>query len=959
MAPLLGKRVVPSRRLAASLAALTGILGFAACRDMASPHRLSPADHASFLLHPNGTVVVAPTAMQGWMFYDDQHDTTCTVATVCQMVGGPAGQPAGTGSAELATPVASDGKALVLADYAGTRFDSITDLHYSTYRQTADAGNNLAIALQFNVDYDLTDAVTSYMGRIVFEPYQGVGGNVPQSTWQTWDAKAGKWWGTKSSVTKAGVSVTNPCIHATPCTWAQLLSIFPNVGVHATLGAVVLKAGSGWAGFRGNVDKLTIGANGTTTTYDFEVSATAPPHLSVIMEPGVREANGLVDQSVAAGTVISYNFRALPGRTNVLVMLDSTLAPAQGTVTMDHDHTLIVGADSLVILTPDEQTIASDLRAVMTSADHVGAYQHFINTSYAYIRQVGSTDRMDAIEYAAIDLVADSAALDLTDAALGGHLFRIDSGGFAAAAKAPVRHLGGVWRATASGSMMLPDSLEPTNFIFVNGIYNYWWDASKTTGNIATIIRAQPLFADWSRFGVGLLYNRSILAGPMSAADKKRRCTASMLRRSQFLSFWKARTYYGNCLNDNATTEDVGEAIDELVSHIQTTGPSFPGDAAALADTFDLFRSQGWHTVVIAHSQGNLIMQQALVEFRAPNGYNFREAHDSTCVATVALAAPTSRDWQSPVDRVKGIVVRGDLVADNTVNSWPRITSTRTAEYLDDLGKSSESLNPFTRAYWAVKAGIVAFHLHLVNESYLTPLNVRGAVSDSILSSYRECAMGEVKPAFSGETVIPGGGRNLTPYTDLFNQNGATRSNQRATLSGRVLTWYSSDPTVATVSPTGDVRGVSPGVAQIWARSWADSGFFTYTVVPPPNPLTGHYVGTWIAVDGATTHVADLHLVQNGFSVSGTLQYESEGVTYSNSLISGTTGVDGLIVNVLAHAPEADAAGRLCIPGNVCTQLLTLGTTQAHKVLSGASVAGNNGTDPVIGRHWSLTRVTP
>jgi hypothetical protein len=69
----------------------------------------------------------------------------------------------------LATPLAGDGNALLLADYAGTRFDQITDLHYSTYRQSADAGNNLAVALQFNVDYDLTDASAGYQGRVVFE----------------------------------------------------------------------------------------------------------------------------------------------------------------------------------------------------------------------------------------------------------------------------------------------------------------------------------------------------------------------------------------------------------------------------------------------------------------------------------------------------------------------------------------------------------------------------------------------------------------------------------------------------------------------------------------------------------------------------------------------------------------------------------------------------------------------
>jgi hypothetical protein len=257
-----------SSAAAVVLAALT-----ASCaHDATAPAAAVAPRKASFLINPAGTVVVSPFNMHGWTFYDDQNDVACTDATVCRLVAGPGTPPAGVGSAELATPLSTDGKALVLVDYAGTRLDAFTTLSYSTYRQTVDAGNNLAIALQFNVDYDLNDAATGYMGRIVFEPYQGIGGNVSQNTWQTWNALSGKWWGSRTTVTSGDASVTNPCVQATPCTLGQLIAVFPNIGVHATLGAVVLKAGSNWAGFRGNVDKLTIGVSSVNTTFDFEAT---------------------------------------------------------------------------------------------------------------------------------------------------------------------------------------------------------------------------------------------------------------------------------------------------------------------------------------------------------------------------------------------------------------------------------------------------------------------------------------------------------------------------------------------------------------------------------------------------------------------------------------------------------------------------------------------------------------
>ena len=274
-----------------SLSALgIALIGFA-CRDIIAPHEteIPPAARS---LSP-GTVVVSPGDMHGWSFINDQTDAACTDSSACRFVGGPAPVPAGTGSAELATALSTDGVALAVQLYRGTRLDAITELQYSTYRQTDDAGNNLAVALQLNADFDLTDQTVGYQGRLVFEPYQGNGGGVPQNMWQTWDAKAGKWWGTKSSVPVNGVLTTNPCVQATPCTWAQLLTAFPNAGVHATYGAIFLKAGSGWQSFRGNVDNLRIGVNGSTTVFDFELQS----RQVVPMSPPDSEPSDLRDST--------------------------------------------------------------------------------------------------------------------------------------------------------------------------------------------------------------------------------------------------------------------------------------------------------------------------------------------------------------------------------------------------------------------------------------------------------------------------------------------------------------------------------------------------------------------------------------------------------------------------------------------------------------------------------------
>ena len=188
------------------------------------------------------------------------------------------------GAPRLATALTSDRSLLANDDpaYGGLRFDAITNLQYSTYRSSVDSGNNLAIALQFDVDYDVTDSTTSFQGRLVFEPYWTFPGGVHQNTWQTWNPLAGKWWGSSASPKVGNATVAQLCPQSSPCTWAQVLADYPNAGtLPAPNAGFLFKAGSSWPGFVGNVDDFTIGVNGNDTTYDLEpVTCTTDCYVS-------------------------------------------------------------------------------------------------------------------------------------------------------------------------------------------------------------------------------------------------------------------------------------------------------------------------------------------------------------------------------------------------------------------------------------------------------------------------------------------------------------------------------------------------------------------------------------------------------------------------------------------------------------------------------------------------------
>jgi hypothetical protein len=206
--------------------------------------------------------VVEPSNPQGWAFAQE------TPTGSGQFVNGPAVPPMGTGSAEL-TVDSTGGVVLGNAAYGGMALSNINTLEYSTYRVSG--GNALAPALQFNIDTNQFDANVAWQGRLVYEPYHTQ--TVLTGEWQAWDTLddaagtgTGNWWFT-------GAPGNTVCPQANPCTWTEVLTAFPNAGVHTVFGGVLFKAGGGWVGgFVGNVDAFVINSD----VYDFEAEAPAP-----------------------------------------------------------------------------------------------------------------------------------------------------------------------------------------------------------------------------------------------------------------------------------------------------------------------------------------------------------------------------------------------------------------------------------------------------------------------------------------------------------------------------------------------------------------------------------------------------------------------------------------------------------------------------------------------------------
>jgi hypothetical protein len=255
-------------------------------------------------------VVVNTLSLQGW--FGGNEGPGGSVGTVA-FVPGPDTPPVGGGSVELS--VDSTGRASFgTAAYKGAALASINQLDFEAY--VSSLGNPEAPSLQFDVDYDGTDANTAYQGRLVFIPSLP-----PLDTWTSLDALAGTWW-----ATAAPGNAT--CSQAIPCTWAQVLAAFPNAAIRndpSAGGNLLFRLGGPVAGGATvNVDQFTITVGVTSTTYDFEPGVSVNPSVA---QPGALvtiRAYGFKPQS----TVKSFYY--VPGTSGKRVLLCSATSSATG-----------------------------------------------------------------------------------------------------------------------------------------------------------------------------------------------------------------------------------------------------------------------------------------------------------------------------------------------------------------------------------------------------------------------------------------------------------------------------------------------------------------------------------------------------------------------------------------------------------------------------------------------------
>lgn len=221
----------------------------------------------------------------------------------------------------------------------------------------------------------------------------------------------------------------------------------------------------------------------------------------------------------------------------------------------------------------------------------------------------------------------------------------------------------------------------------------------------------------------------------------------------------------------------------------------------------------------------------------------------------------------------------------------------------------------------------------------------------------------------------------VTPGTATIADGGAAqfvatlRDGSGAVLTGRTVTWVSSNPTIATVAASGRVLGISAGTATITATSEGISGTATVTVqvnAPPPaavaslsvtpatstlsigsvvqlvaatrdiggTVLTGRVV-TWVSSNPAAAIVSPTGLVTAIASGAATITATSEGQT-ATAQITVPTVATPFPVNVITVSP-----GVANSPIGSTTQFSAVLRDMVGNVLTGRTVVWTS-SDPTI-----------
>lgn len=617
--------------------------------------------------------------------------------------------------------------------------------------------------------------------------------------------------------------------------------------------------------------------------------------LTITRSGGVAGSPAADTSRVRSGEAISYSFTPKPSYQNVRVFIDGVAAPLSGSIAMDADHVMTVMADRIVevpaaLSSAVEASTAAAAQLKNPAIKPMDAYRAIVATTADLANRVP----LDSLErYLRVARLKAYAPADAEKVARS--LLEIRDS---------------LHAAQASPAIAASDQTGETEvtYVFVNGIDT---DATafETTRRLLRATLSEAHLSDESQYAVENFYN------PTGNADDNRA-----------LSFFVCARLVADAVAEgqNPSPNETCEAIAMLVSgrsdKIEAmtqvlTRVLYPDrqavtpTAAALTDRIASLLGSS-RVVVVAHSQGNLFLDEAYRELARRNSSNGR------CIGTVSLAPPL------PITRVPGArAVSASFVAGRRVKDvllylgeispglFPGMSSipsnaNRLTTALDDAYEvlTNVWLNILTVGQSALIAFNVqvfgGIHLHGVNEDYLTAnrlttASLLRAQTDNVL---KECAA-SLEFSSGPESVVTGAPLDFDVH--VLGPNGSLASKASVSVTVAIganpgSAHLSGTVTVQSVDGVARFRGLTlnqPGNGYTLIASTPgapDKTSATFNVSSSSVGFTGLVLG--VSDDGISTSPLANAMVEikRGLSSVLTTNTESDGSYSATDLAGGT-----------------------------------------------------------------------
>lgn len=389
------------------------------------------------------------------------------------------------------------------------------------------------------------------------------------------------------------------------------------------------------------------------------------------------------------GESVSYRYGPASGFKNAVVVIDTAVVALSGSLVMNGNRRIIAAAEKIPVVPPEAKPVETSAAAVYTAPTPeavLGAYLENVKEIEKLYAAYGAEAARELAYIASLAAyeAADEKSIEAAERALEGRLF------------GPGGEVKTSFAAPPAGGASLSAG-RGTSLIFVPGILNSTDKAAVSRKEIELLVSEAGL---GSEIEVYSFYNASALY----EEDELRKCLTRAIQRASSLAM--------SLCKGVSALKDLAEARRQIAELFNR----FPGGAEPAAKTLTRIirqeRGRGRCVILVGHSQGTLMIQQALKEI---GGYD-------QCVTAISLGGPLGKEswsfWKE--SNYDGFVVAGergrDIILALGYNDFTRVATNLSAAADQELAR----ISPYaTGILMAAEPLLIDVRLHNMATSYL------------------------------------------------------------------------------------------------------------------------------------------------------------------------------------------------------------------------------------------------